>query len=419
MKSFLIYLRFLVFTSTAKNCSLPNRRWCYGLMNSINWQPPVYGFFIAQLGEHCSANAEATGSNPVEAPKIFFSGYFRNCLNCDSLRWSHTNFICIPAVQIISVSVPFLSRVDELNKLAASSVWVFIAQLGEHCSANAEATGSNPVEAPKIFFSGYFRNCLNCDSLRWSHTNFICIPAVQIISVSVPFLSRVDELNKLAASSVWVFIAQLGEHCSANAEATGSNPVEAPKIFFSGYFRNCLNCDSLRWSHTNFICIPAVQIISVSVPFLSRVDELNKLAASSVWVFIAQLGEHCSANAEATGSNPVEAPKIFFSGYFRNCLNCDSLQWSHTNFICIPAVQIISVSVPFLSRVDELNKLAASSVWVFIAQLGEHCSANAEATGSNPVEAPKIFFSGYFRNCLNCDSLRWSHTNFNKNIIST
>ena len=55
------------------------------------------------------------------------------------------------------------------------------------------------------------------------------------------------------ASSVWVFIAQLGEHCSANAEATGSNPVEAPKIFFSGYFRNCLNCDSLRWSHTHFI----------------------------------------------------------------------------------------------------------------------------------------------------------------------
>ena len=35
-------------------------------------------------------------------------------------------------------------------------------------------------------------------------------------------------------------------------EATGSNPVEAPKNFFSGYFRNCLNCDSLRWSHTHF-----------------------------------------------------------------------------------------------------------------------------------------------------------------------
>ena len=128
--------------------------------------------------------------------------------------------------------------------------------------ANAEATGSNPVEAPKIFFSGYFRNCLNCDSLRWSHTHFICIPAVYIISFSVSFLSRVDELNNWPASSIWVFIAQLGEHRSANAEATGSNPVEAPKIFFSGYFRNCLNCDSLRWSHTHFICIPAVHIIS-------------------------------------------------------------------------------------------------------------------------------------------------------------
>ena len=38
----------------------------------------------------------------------------------------------------------------------------------------------------------------------------------------------------------------------------------------------------------------------------------------------------------------------------------------------------------------------ASSVWVFIAQLVEHCSANVEATGSNPVEAPKSFFSGFF-----------------------
>ena len=57
---------------------------------------------------------------------------------------------------------------------------------------------------------------------------------------------------------------------------------------------------------------------------------------------------------------------------------------------------------------------AASSVWVSIAQLGEHCSANAEATGSNPVKASKnLFFSGYFRNCLNCDSLWWPHAHFN------
>ena len=82
----------------------------------------------------------------------------------------------------------------------------------------------------------------------------------------------------MPTSSVWVFIAKLGEHCNANAEATGSNPVEGPKNYFSGYFRNCLNCDSLRWSHTHFICIPTVHIISFSVSFLSPVDELNKLA---------------------------------------------------------------------------------------------------------------------------------------------
>ena len=42
---------------------------------------------------------------------------------------------------------------------------------------------------------------------------------------------------------------------------------------------------------------------------------------------------------------------------------------------------------------DQFNKLAnAPNVWVFIAQLVEHCSANADAMGSNPVEAPKTFF---------------------------
>ena len=76
----------------------------HGLMNSINWPASSIWVFIVQLGEHCSANAEATGSNPVETPKDSFSGYFRNCLNCDSLRWSHTHFICIPAVDIISFS---------------------------------------------------------------------------------------------------------------------------------------------------------------------------------------------------------------------------------------------------------------------------------------------------------------------------
>ena len=50
-----------------------------------------------------------------------------------------------------------------------------------------------------------------------------------------------------------------------------------------------------------------------------------KAKMAIVWVFIAQMVEHCSANAEATDSNPDEAPKtFFFCGLLRNCLNCHS-----------------------------------------------------------------------------------------------
>ena len=116
---------------------------------------------------------------------------------------------------------------------------------------NAEATGSNPVEAPKIFFFGH----------NWSHLQFIYISAVHIISFCfIPFTGK-DELNKLACSQcMGIFIAQLEEHCSANAEATGSNPVEAPKIFLGGLIRNCSNCNYNCGGL--YICISAVNIIS-------------------------------------------------------------------------------------------------------------------------------------------------------------
>ena len=40
-------------------------------MNSKNWPAPSVWLFIAQIGEHCSVNAEAMGSNPIEVPKSF------------------------------------------------------------------------------------------------------------------------------------------------------------------------------------------------------------------------------------------------------------------------------------------------------------------------------------------------------------
>ena len=41
-------------------------------MNSMNWPALSIWVFVAQLAEHCSANAEAMGSNPIEARKKFF-----------------------------------------------------------------------------------------------------------------------------------------------------------------------------------------------------------------------------------------------------------------------------------------------------------------------------------------------------------
>ena len=39
-------------------------------LNSKNWLAPNV-WVIAKLVAHCSANAEAMGSNPVEVPKFF------------------------------------------------------------------------------------------------------------------------------------------------------------------------------------------------------------------------------------------------------------------------------------------------------------------------------------------------------------
>ena len=116
---------------------------------------------------------------------------------------------------------------------------------------------------------------------------------------------------------------------------------------------------------------------SVSHSFHRLMNSIN-WPASSAWVFIAQLGEQCSANTEATCSNPFEGPKNFFSGYFRNCLNCDSLQWSHTHFICIPAVHIISFSESYKHRVKK-NFPCHTGMFVF-----------SEGSNNNNVTFPLI-----------------------------
>ena len=55
-----------------------------GTMNSINWPASNVWVFMDQLVEHCSANAQAMGSSPVEAPQTFLG------LLCDCLNRNHT-----------------------------------------------------------------------------------------------------------------------------------------------------------------------------------------------------------------------------------------------------------------------------------------------------------------------------------------
>ena len=50
------------------------------------------------------------------------------------------------------------------------------------------------------------------------------------------------------------------------------------------------------------------------------------------------------------------------------------------------------IKIDLRSCDSNLSNWPALHVWVFIAQLVGHCSMNAEATGSNPVEAPQFFF---------------------------
>ena len=64
-------------------------------MNSINWPAPniiLLWIIIAQLVEHCSANAKAMGLNPVEARKKYLGLTLRLLKSQSQMRLSHLHF---------------------------------------------------------------------------------------------------------------------------------------------------------------------------------------------------------------------------------------------------------------------------------------------------------------------------------------
>ena len=138
-------------------------------------------------------------------------------------------------------------------------------------------------------------------------------------------------------------------HCSANAKAFEfeSNLVRIPLKPRKTFFR--VISQLLKMQFTVMVTYSfhlysrnSHNFISVFQSFHGLMNSIN-WPAPSVWVFMVQL---VGTNTEVTDLNPIEAPRNFFGGYsvFRNCLHvkCDSLQWSHIHFSCIPAVHIIS-----------------------------------------------------------------------------
>ena len=119
------------------------------------------------------------------------------------------------------------------------------------------------------------------------------------------------------ASSIWVFIAQLGEHCSGR-RGHGFESRWSPEKLFFGLFSQLLKLRFTAMVTYSFhlTCIPAVHIISISVSFLSRVDELNKLAS------LQYMGLHSSAGRALQRSQrprvriPLEPRKTFFRAIF-------------------------------------------------------------------------------------------------------
>lgn len=95
-------------------------------MNSINWSAPNIWVFIAHLVEHCSANAEATGSNPVEALKIFLGLKFAIAFKLQvQLRWAHLHFMlyfkwsCLNS--LTSLWFPLTRRIDSVFDTSTST----------------------------------------------------------------------------------------------------------------------------------------------------------------------------------------------------------------------------------------------------------------------------------------------------------
>ena len=113
-------------------------------------------------------------------------------------------------------------------------------------------------------------------------------------------LSLVDELNKLACLQCMGRHSSAGRALQRERRGHGFESRWSSEKLFSGVFRNCLNCDLLRWSHIHFFILLFMILIwwniVISIVLFNyhclvlKIYEYPSLLSTKMWTFGASGG---------------------------------------------------------------------------------------------------------------------------------
>ena len=140
---------------------------------------------------------------------------------------------------------PTSSLVELLNKRSPKQCHMFDNGSAHFLFWEIHSSNQTFAVYVKLLYSD-----LNCENNKLA-TIISSFKFVFAQFTSSSFHSRVKMIStNWPAPNVWVFIAQLVEHGSVNADATSLNPIEVPTFFF-GLICKCLNCNYHCDSHLN------------------------------------------------------------------------------------------------------------------------------------------------------------------------
>ena len=126
-----------------------------------------------------------------------------------------------------------------------------------------------------MWSSQWIANLSNCEIAREKffrgfngiRTRGLCVRAAMLYQLSFedPYTESRPRSQCMGLHNSAVRLLQPAEHWDHGFESRWS----PEKRFFFGLFRNCLNCDSLRWSHIHFINIFFILLYCIRKPLLA------------------------------------------------------------------------------------------------------------------------------------------------------